>query len=143
MPDLGKTLELDEAKRLANHVLARAIEDATRHSAGEYDTHLTKRVGVEAYNFLTSMDDECVKDRTFWCSVAGYDADLLVEKVKRLASSRQVQRVSFYRDKTKSDEINRDIFDRTGLVDGMSLDDLLELEDEETDAEEGYTDEYE
>ena len=81
MPDLGKTLELDEAKSLANHVLARAIEDATRHSAGEYDTHLTKRVGVEAYNFLTSMDDECVKDRAFWCSVAGYDADLLVEKV--------------------------------------------------------------
>lgn len=145
MTDLGKTLELDEARRLASRVIAQAVEDATRYSSGELTTTLTHEVGRSAIAFLTSDDEENKRDRDWWCLVAGEDFQSHVLKEHILSAIRdgKVFRVSEYRHQPGTNKINRDIFDRTGLVDGLSLYDLLELEDEETDTEEGYTDEYE
>lgn len=145
MTDLGKTLELDEARRLAARVIAQAVEDATRYSSGELSTTLTHEVGRSAIAFLTSDDEENKRDRDWWCLVAGEDFQSHVLKEHTLSAIRdgKVFRVSEYRQQPVADKINRDIFDRTGLVDEMSLYDLLELEDEETDAEDYDTDEYE
>lgn len=77
MTELGKTLEIDECRLLAIKILAQSAEDATKYVALGAHGKLTDQVGRSSVQFWVGMDRENVRDRNWWCTVAGdmFDPD--------------------------------------------------------------------
>lgn len=103
---MGKHLEPDEYRRLAAHVIARAVEDATRYNAGELSGHLTHATGQSAIAFLTGKDALNLSSRAWWCMVAGgdYCPDAIRSQMMRVLADKRVIRISEYRGQEVDEE---------------------------------------